>query len=107
VAGSLTLRESAPFVFSIRELHDARVWGRNPEALAADWPMTAMNGELLFGWSPVIYVDPPMRRLISESVLRRILILLGETPSARKYALRLAQNAEAELAGLTGSIRAT
>jgi hypothetical protein len=38
-------------------------------------------------------------------MLRRILILLGETSSslsARQYALRLARNAEAELAGLAG-----
>jgi hypothetical protein len=38
-------------------------------------------------------------------MLRRILILLGETPSsvsARQYALRLARSTGAELAGLSG-----
>ena len=38
-------------------------------------------------------------------MLRRILLLLGETPSsisARQYALRLAQGTKAEVAGLTG-----
>ena len=38
-------------------------------------------------------------------MLRRILVLLGETPSslsARQYALRLAQGVQAEVAGFAG-----
>ena len=38
-------------------------------------------------------------------MLKRILILLGETPSsaaARQYAFRLVQSTEAEVAGLAG-----
>lgn len=38
-------------------------------------------------------------------MLKRILLLLGETPSsvvARQYAFRLAQETDAELAGLAG-----
>jgi hypothetical protein len=55
-------------------------------------------------WSTLLDYFRPLN--LERSMLKRILVLMGETPSsasAREYAFRLAQNTQSDVTGLAGT----